>query len=99
MLSLPPPTCQGYSPKSASTVVPAGVLGSVPGLCFFLLIFLIFLTISEAAGSLSRAFSARSEEKTGMKTNQLTAGDVLLPRSTSCLSCRMFRMSSFLILL
>ena len=69
-LLLPPPTCQGYSPKSASTVVPAGVLGSVPESCFFLLIFLIFLTISEAAGSLSRAVSARSEDKTGMKTNQ-----------------------------
>ena len=94
-----PPTCQGYSPKSASTVVPAGVLGSVPeSPCFFLLILLIFLTISEAAGSLSSAFNARSEEKTGMKTNTLVRV-VLLPRSASCLSCRRFRMSSFLILL
>ena len=44
----------------------------MPESCFFLLIFLIFLTISEAAGSLSRAVSARSEEKAGMKINHFS---------------------------
>ena len=56
--------CQGYSPKSASTEFPEeGGEETLLEPFFFLLILRIFLTISVAAGSRSRAFRARSEDK------------------------------------